>query len=162
MNGVSPADFIGKRGEAAALTALMQSFNGLEPLFDPIPLGEKFATFDLFVRLRRVAGVYAFFFAQVKTTRRGVCPRSHTLPVELSREDVAAALRCRVPSYLLGVDDRTGAVYVTAIDRRMRRGVSAVPTTHPLNAGTARRLWDEVQSYWRGVRGPRARSYFSL
>jgi hypothetical protein len=159
---MNSADFIGKRGEATAFRALMETFSGPDPLFDPVPLGEKFATFDLFVRLRKVVDVYAFFFAQVKTTHRGVRPWSRTLPVVLPKEDVVLALRCRVPSYLLSVDDRTNSVYITAIDRRMSQGVSAVPTTHLLNADNARRLQDEVQSYWRGVRRPPGRSYFSL
>lgn len=104
----------------------------------------------------------AFFFAQVKTTRQGVRPRSRTLPVALDRARVASALRFRVPSYLLSVDDLAEVVYVTAIDRRLSGGVAAVPATRPLDASNARRLWDEVESFWQGVRRRRARSHFSL
>jgi hypothetical protein len=118
---MNSADFIGKRGEATAFRALMETFSGPDPLFDPVQLGEKFATFDLFVRLRQVVEVYAFFFAQVKTTRLGVRPRSRKLPVELSRDDITLALRCRAPSHLLSVDDRTNLVYVTAIWRGVHR-----------------------------------------
>lgn len=159
---MNSADFIGKRGEAIAFDSLLEYFSGPTPLFNPVYLGEKNATFDFLVRLVGLTDLDAYFFAQVKSTRRGVRPRNRTLPVSLPKEDVAAALRCAIPSYLLSVDDRTRLVYVTAVNRRLRNGVAAVPTTHPLNSTNARRLWDEVQSYWRGVRRPRGRSHFSI
>lgn len=156
------ADIIGKRGEATVQRRLMAFHGEPLPLFNPTFLGDKFPTFDLLVRLVGVPQYDAFFLAQVKATRRGVRRRSRTLPVVLERDRVAAAMRYRVPSYLLSVDDEAEEVYVTAIDQQMRGGLNVVPTTHPLDAGNARRLWDEVQSFWRGVRRPRARSHFSL
>lgn len=156
------ADLIGKRGEATVQFRLLAYHGQPAPLFDPTFLGDKFPTFDLMVRLVGVSRLDAFFLAQVKATRQGVRPRSRTLPVALNRDRVAAALRYRIPSYLLSVDDIAEVVYVTAIDRRLRGGVSVVPTTHPLDAANARRLWDEVQFFWRGVRRPQGRSHFSI
>lgn len=159
---MSLADLLGKRGEATVQRELLSYFGGLSPLFDPTFLGDKFPAFDLLVRLVELPTVDAFFFAQVKTTRQGIRPRSRTLPVELAGERVAAALRCRVPSYLLSVDDQAEAVYVTAIDRRLGGGLTAVPTTHRLDDANAHRLWGEVQLFWRGVRRRRGRSHFSI
>lgn len=156
------SDVIGKRGEATVQRQLLSYFGGSRPLFAPTFLGDKFPTFDLLVQLFEPPTAEAFFLAQVQTTRQGVRPRSRLLPVELDRTRVASALRFRVPSYLLSVDDLAEAVYVTAIDRRLSGGVAAVPTTHPLDAANGRRLWDEVESFWKGVRRRRARSHFSL
>jgi hypothetical protein len=159
---VNLADAIGKRGEATVQRQLLSFFGGARPLFAPTFLGDKFPTFDLLVQLFEPPTSEAFFFAQVKTTRQGVRPRSRTLPTELDQARVASALRFRVPSYLLSVDDLAEMVYVTVIDRRLSGGVKAVPTAHPLNAANARRLWDEVELFWKGVRRQRARSHFSL
>ncbi len=156
------SDVIGKRGDATVQRQLLSYFGGLRPLFTPTFLGDKFPTFDLLVQLFEPPTTDAFFFAQVKTTRQGVRSRSRTLPVQLDRARVASALRFRVPSYLLSVDDLAEVVYVTAIDGRLSGGVAAVPTTRPLDAANARRLWDEVESFWKGVRRRRARSHFSL
>ncbi|MCU0704256.1 MAG: hypothetical protein MUF18_09805 [Fimbriiglobus sp.] len=113
------ADVIGKRGEATVQRQLLSFFGGSRPLFAPTFLGEKFPTFDLLVQLFEPQTTDAFFFAQVKATRRGVRPRSRTLPIDLDHARVTSALRFRVPSYLLSVDDLAEVVYVTAIDRRL-------------------------------------------
>jgi hypothetical protein len=159
---VNSADFIGKWGEATAYRTQMENVSGPDPLFNAVMLGEKHATFDMLVQLVGVASLDAYFFAQVKTTRRGLRPRSRTLPTPISKADVRLALQCPIPSYLLSVDDQTRAVYITAIDGRMRGGVSTVATTHPLDLPNARRLWGEVQSFWRRVRRPRWKSHFSI
>lgn len=159
---MSSADLLGKRGEATVERELLSLFGGSTYLFDPWFLDGKFPTFDLLVQLVGSQTIDAFFFAQVKTTRQGVRPRSRTLPVNLDRSRVTAALRCPVPSDLLVVDDLAERVYLTAIDGRLAVGARRVPTTRPLNAANARRLWNEVELFWKGVRPRRARSHFSI
>lgn len=160
---MSPKDQLGKFGEALVETELGSFFGGTAALFWPVRLGEKFPTFDFLVKLEGGLRDGAFFFAQVKTTRKLVRPRGKLpLPSRITTEDVALALTIPVPSYLLSVAEVTKTVYVTAINAKMKRGLSSVPTTHPFNAVSARLIWDEVQAFWRGVPRSRATSHFSL
>jgi hypothetical protein len=158
---VSPKDQLGQYGEAIVEAELSSFFGGKPVLFWPVRLGQKFPTFDFLVKLEGKSSAGAFFFVQVKSTGKLVGRRGR-LQSRITSDDVAFALAIPVPSYLLSVAAETKTVYVTAIDAKLGRGVSSVPTTHPFNAASAQLIWDEVRAFWRGVPRSRATSHFSL
>jgi hypothetical protein len=158
---VSPKDQLGKFGEALVEMKLGAFFGGTSAMFWPVRLGEKFPTFDFMVKLEGSVRDGAYFFVQVKTTRKSIGSRGR-LSSRITAEDVAFARTTPAPSYLLSVAEMTQEVYVTAINAKMKQGLASVPTTHPFNATNARLLWDEVLAFWQAASPPRMKSHFSL
>jgi hypothetical protein len=74
-------NLIGARGERIAMNLLTRAHGRAEPFFRPTFLGEKYPAVEFFVELIGAPGnQVAFFFAQVKATRRGYTPRVASAP----------------------------------------------------------------------------------
>jgi hypothetical protein len=87
----------------------------------------------------------------VKATRgrysgRGVRRR---LRVKLSRAGMTQLKRAPGPSYFVGVDIDAAQGWIVAITANSPASLSSVPLDHPLNCTTIKRLWAEVNQYWR-------------
>lgn len=86
-------DYIGKRGEAIAITRFMNPCGNRQPYFDPHPLGEKCPTYDFLVELVGLGPAAPFFFAQVKTTSQRSRRKNARLKVTLRPDDVSKMIR---------------------------------------------------------------------
>jgi len=142
-------DLAGKRGEFIASERLLDFCGRSIPYFDPYLLGEKFPTYDLLVELTRQHASKPYFLAQVKSTRSGGKKGMADLNVQLKTQDVRFMIRCPIPTYLIGVDEKAEVAYIISIHGNLTGGISSIPTTFPLDRGNLRVLRDEVQAYWR-------------
>jgi hypothetical protein len=141
-------DDVGSRGEYLFAARIM-SFCGRDlPCFRPRFLGEKARTLDFLVELVRRGDGGPFFFAQVKTTRKGYTKKDRRLRVETSGAEVRRACSVPAPTYLIGFDEWGEAGYIFPILDGMVDAISSIPTTHPLDDANLRRLYDEVEQFW--------------
>jgi hypothetical protein len=142
-------DLSGKRGEFIASERLLDFCGRSIPYFDPYLLGEKFPTYDLLVELTGQHASKPYFLAQVKSTRSGGKKGMADLKVQLKAQDVRFMIRCPIPTYLIGIDEKAEVAYIISIHGNLTGGISAIPTTFPLDRGNLRVLHDEVLAHWR-------------
>jgi hypothetical protein len=142
-------NLIWSRGEGIAGNLLTRAHGGAGPLFRPTFLGEKYPAVDFFVELIGSSGDQAgFFFAQVKTTRRGYTA-SGRLNVSVDPEALAGLVRYPAPTYVIGVDEPIEVAFVAAALTGGATQFRSLPTTHPLtDPRTLRTLYDEVRAFW--------------
>lgn len=148
-------DAIGSRSEAIAFAALTDFDRRKRPLFRPAPLGEKCPTFDFLVELLDSGSTPVYFLAQVKGTRRGLSKDGDRLNVQIAADDVWRLARCRLPAYVIGVDERTKNCYLASLAGLCRVPLSGLTTRHPLTPVVLRRLRAEVRARWRALPVPR-------
>lgn len=143
--GVS--DGVGARGEGICQLKLTR-FVGDAPLFQAAFLGDKFPRADVLVEVVAPTprGRRAYFFAQVKTSRRGYTDNGR-LKIGAAREDLAALAMYPGPRYLLGVDEPGERAYIVAVQGD-HGGASSLSTAHELTPETLVSLRDEVQAFW--------------
>src|SRR5260370_15837485 len=91
---MSGRDLIGKRGEAIAVTSLLDFCGKPLPYFDPHPLGEKCPTFDFLVELVDAGKTRPYFLTQVKATKKGTTKGTLQLKVEMKTKDIQMMIRC--------------------------------------------------------------------
>src|SRR5438270_11990352 len=147
-------DVIGGRGEAIAFARLARICrpDADLPYFWPHYLGEKCETFDFLVELVGAGEKTPFFFAQVKTTRKGFT-KSQAPPrlrVELSEGDVRRMVAYPAPTYVIGVHEDEERAFIISVHGSMSEGISSITTAHELTCATLGRLWDEVRESWQG------------
>jgi hypothetical protein len=145
---VNVRDLAGKRGEFIASERLLDFCGRKIPYFDPHLLGEKFPTYDLLVELTGQHASKPYFLAQVKSTRSRAKNGMTNLKVQLKARDVRFMIRCPIPTYLIGVDEKAEMAYIVSIHGNLTSGISSMPTTFPLDRGNLRILRDEVRTYW--------------
>jgi hypothetical protein len=155
-------DLIGQRGEYIAVSRLMVFPRGALPYFQPHLLGAKCQTFDLLVELLGLGDTAYYFLAQVKTTRAGYTSDGAGLKVKVRESDVRRMARCPVPTYLLGVEENDGEVFVAAVHGRASGAIPALPARHVLDAAALPVLWAEVRAYWDGFDPARKTSVFAI
>ncbi len=137
---------IGSRGEAFFLTKIMQPIRG-EYLFLATFLGGNFPAADYLVNV--VVNDEAtphFFFVQVKTTTTGFDPHGR-LQVRVSGRDLRLLQSYGVPTYIAGVDDTKGQVFLLSTENRA--ALSSLPARYPLDAGMLPLLQAEILAFWR-------------
>jgi hypothetical protein len=71
------------------------------------------------------------------------------LKVQLKAQDVGFMVRCPIPTYLIGVDEKAEAAYIVSIHGNLTGGISSMQMMFPLDRGNPRVLHDEVLAYWR-------------
>lgn len=145
-------DLIGKRGEAIVCARLTEFGSRALPYFDPHPLGEKCPTYDYLVELLGVGGTPAYFFAQVKATRRGYTKRKARLKTRVAAGDVRKMVRCAIPTYVIAVDEPAALAYIVSVHGKRSTAISTVPTAYPLDEARRKQLWTEVRDHWRALR----------
>ncbi len=145
-------DDIGSRGEAIFFVRITDFCGRKRPLFRPRFLGEKAQALDYLVELLGAGERTPFFFAQVKTTRKGTTSRGRPprLKVGVSRRDVARLALYPAPTYLVGIDERRELGYIWAVLGSMRDAIPSLPTNFPLDCANLRLLWEEVRQFWQG------------
>jgi hypothetical protein len=123
---------------------------GREPYFRPHFLGEKFPTLDYLVELVGLTGRMAFFFVQVKTTRRGLTRKPPArLKIKVEQADVDRMVVYPAPTYVVGIDERNEQAYIASVNRATHQAMSSLSTVHPMNASNLQLLWKEVEHFWR-------------
>ena len=142
-------DLAGKRGEFIASERLLDFCGRPMPYFDPYFLGEKFPTYDLLVELTGQHASKPYFLAQVKSTRSGGKKGMASLKVQLKAHDVRFMIRCPIPTYLIGVDEKAEVACIASIHGELTGGISSIPTKFPLDRDNLRVLRDEVLAYWK-------------
>lgn len=136
--------------------AALTDFDGRKrPFFRPAPLGEKCPTFDYLVALLDPGPTPVYFLVQVKGTRRGVSKDGTRLNVQIAADDVWRIAQCRLPAYVIGVDERTKNCYLASLAGRRREPLTGLTTRHPMTPTVLRRLRAEVRARWRALPGPR-------
>jgi hypothetical protein len=115
-------DDIGSRGESIFSTRIMNFCGRPLPYFRPYFLGDKAQTFDYLVELVDAGDRTPFFFAQVKTTRKGYTKKHpRRLKVGMPGSDVKRFSLMPAPTYLVGIDEPGEVVYILAILEGMVR-----------------------------------------
>lgn len=153
--GGKDTDIIGNNGERNAAIRLTQG-----QLFDVIELGGKTPAFDLLCRINDPQKPYQFL-VQVKATE--ACnvftpsnpPRIKT-PVP---NDKYKQLQIRpLPTYVAGVDNNSGDVYIAPAFKITNDYRSSIPTTYRLSINdkngslnNLNLLKNDVLNYWDGL-----------
>jgi hypothetical protein len=142
------ANAIGERGEGMAELALTSFETFPKPLFRVARLGAKWQTTDLYVELEKVRARIPAALFQVKTPVRGLRTNQTQITVHLSKSDVVRLSKIPLPVYVLGVCHKTERVFVRAVPKSRKKGITAVPITHELDEPNLQRLHDEIAAYW--------------
>lgn len=149
---MSASDDLGRRGESLCHVLLTKFCGRTRPYFNPQFLGDKFASLDFLVELIGSQRGTPYFFVQVKATRAGYQmdgTGQRRLKVKVSRRDVQRLKQYPGPTYVIGIDEPTQTGFVVSVDDDCPNILTGLPTTHELNCANLRRLWQEVDDYWR-------------
>lgn len=143
-------DYIGKRGEVI-FQYLITSWCDGSPWFDGKFLGEKEPVKDFVVNLIEPTSGDAHFYVQVKATKgkyvgRG---RARRLKVKLSKNDTAQLKKAPGPAFLVGIDIASGNGYFVQLTARSPRSFASIPLRHRLNCKNIKKIWQQVDDYWR-------------
>jgi hypothetical protein len=143
-------DELGKRGELI-FSLQMTKFHGSAPLFRVQFLGDKWPAVDFVVELISSGQQTAYFFAQVRATRRGYShtKRGRRLRAAISAPGLLKLASYPAPTYVVGVDDVAEKAYIVSTVGTRLKGAASLPTTFELTATTRQTLWAEVESFWR-------------
>lgn len=160
-------DDIGNRGEAIFELRITDPLGPSgDPLFRPYHLGEKFPALDYLVELVGLpTGRVGYFFAQVKSTRKGFTRRTPVrLPVKITQRDIDRMLTYPGPTYIIGIDERPGyeRAYIVSVNRPGMRRIQGLEPAFPLDAANMNALWKEVEGYWSDRDMVMARSLFEI
>jgi hypothetical protein len=159
----SPND-IGERGEAIFVVRITQPFGpAKDSVFRPKFLGEKYQTLDQIVELKGLNGRSAYFFVQVKATRKPLTKQiPPRLAVRVSRIDIDRMLGFPAPTYVVGIDEIHEQAYIVSVNGKSMGALNGLPAIHRLDQANLQRLWDEVESYWKDRDMVLAHSAFAI
>lgn len=153
--GGKDTNIIGDNGERYAAIRLTQG-----QLFDVIELGGKTPAFDLLCRINDTQKPYQFL-VQVKATETAPIYTTE-LPIRIKTpvpDKKYGNLQLRpLPTYVAGVDNTTGDVFIAAAFRTANNYRNNMPTTYKLSQSdkaaslvNLQRLRNDVIDYWDGV-----------
>lgn len=152
---MADTNIIGDNGERNAAIRLTQG-----QIFDVIQLGGKTPAFDLICRINDPHKPYQFL-VQVKATETAPIftkkkPVRIKTPVPTDKYDPLQKLI--LPTYVAGVDNNTGDVYISGAFSPNNQYGGSIPTTYHLSASNLPqslnhllRLKQDVQAYWDGL-----------
>jgi hypothetical protein len=149
-------DIVGKRGESL-FGATITKWCGGEQWFDQRFLGEKAEALDFEVTLLGSAVFQANFFVQVKATakanRYSGAGKGRKLLVRLTATDAKKLGTMKVPAYVVGIDVLSGTAYIQHVPAGTKRGFTGISTRRPLNCRAIRRIWNDVEEFWKSRPG---------
>ncbi|HEX6041506.1 DUF4365 domain-containing protein [Longimicrobium sp.] len=155
-------DVIGFRGEKLVELRLTDYSHFEKPLFRPGFLGEKWPSIDFYVELNSVRGKRPYFFAQVKTTSSALSAESTHLSISSRKRDIERLLRIPGPTYIFGVHEPTGRVFVRSIHTGMPvQAITRIPVAYELTSTNLEVLHREVRDFWSANDHKPAASVFS-
>jgi hypothetical protein len=120
-------------------------------LFNPLLIGGKWPTMDIYAEVSQDPGKFCFF--QVKTTLRG-CNAKGNLQIKVPKIKLERLAQYHAPSYLVGIDLKLdnpfhSKAYIAAIRGTHEYGMSSLSTVYELNEENLIRLRDEVVAFWQ-------------
>jgi hypothetical protein len=159
---MNPKDLLGEHGENI-FTVLITQICGGRQFFTDIFLGAKHETTDFLVELIQPTSGHACFYVQVKATRGNYSGggASRKLDVQVTKKDVYKLKQIHAPIYVAGIDVDNVRGYITSITQQNVTGISGISTSHSLNCRNLKKLWQEVDEYWRAKHMLAASSHFS-
>ncbi|MBU6342279.1 MAG: hypothetical protein KGS48_12355 [Bacteroidetes bacterium] len=119
-------------------------------LFNPLLIGGKWPTMDIYAEISRDPGKFCFF--QVKTTLRGYSSKGK-LQINVPKIKLERLARYHAPSYLVGIDLKNdnpfhSKAYIAAVRGAHAQGMHGVSTRYELTEENLIRLRDEVEDFW--------------
>jgi hypothetical protein len=139
----------GFRGEKIVELCLTDYRAFAGPLFRPGFLGDKWPAVDFYVELNEVPGNRLYFFAQAKATASSLADTSRHLSISARKADVDRLLRIPGPTYLLGVHEPSGRVFIRSVHAGVPvKAITRIPITHELTSANLRVLHEEVRDFW--------------
>lgn len=147
---MNESDYIGKRGEAIFRYLITGWCDG-KPWFDDNFLGEKQPVKDFIVNLIEPTSGDAVFYAQVKATNGKYVGKGRTrrLKVKLSKKDTAKLKRAPGPAFVVGIDIGTSKGYFVQLSAQSPTSFSSIPLRHRLNCRNIKKIWRQVDEYWK-------------
>jgi len=152
--GGKDTNIIGDNGERNAAIRLTQS-----QVFDVIELGGKTPAFDLLCRINDEQKPYQFL-VQVKATENNIFTTSKLIRIKtpVPSKKYKPLQRLPLPTYVAGVDNTTGDVYIAAAFRVKNNYGGSIPTTYRLSSSdqlgslaNLNLLKQDVIDYWEGL-----------
>src|SRR5438874_838005 len=118
---MSSLDDIGNRGENLFRVLITAYCGRKRPYFRETFLGEKFKALDFMVHLVGVRSGLPYFFVQVKTTTTGYSSgkSGKRLRVKVTPRDVQRLKGIPAPTYVVGIDMKSGEGYLASIHERL-------------------------------------------
>lgn len=132
---------IGDLGESLFKVAITREYK-----FRPLYLGEKWPISDFYIELIGTNKTM-FFIVQIKATDKGFWANGN-LKVNLPKKKLHELNSYYCPTYLAGVDNTSGRVFMTAINKNSRKGISSLPATFELTTANRKILYDEIERFW--------------
>lgn len=132
---------IGEKGEKIFNLNISRDYT-----FRPMHLGEKWPVSDFYVELIGTKKTM-FFIVQIKATEQGL-NRNGALRVKLPKKKLHLLNSYYCPTFIGGVDNKTEKVYLQAINKNKRVGMSSLPTKFELNKANRKLLFDEIVKFW--------------
>jgi len=132
---------IGDLGESIFKVVISRGYK-----FRPLHLGEKWPISDFYIELIGTKKTM-FFIVQIKATDQGFWGNGN-LKVKLPKNKLHELNSYYCPTYLAGVDNASGRVFLTAINKNKRKGISSLPPTFELDLANQQILYDEIKRFW--------------
>jgi hypothetical protein len=155
-------DVTGFRGEKILELRLTDYAEFAAPLFRPGFLGDKWPSIDFYVELRNVRGRTPYFFAQAKATAGILSESSRNLRISSKRKDIERLLRIPGPTYIFGIHEPSGRVFVRSVHNGIAIGaITRIPLSHELTASNLQKLHHEVRTFWKSTSHKPVRSVFA-
>lgn len=152
--GGKDTNIIGDNGERYAAIRLTQG-----QLFDVIELGGKTPAFDLLCRINDEQKPYQFL-VQVKATETDIFTKTKPVRIKapVPKRKYRPLQRRPLPTYVAGVDNTSGDVYIAAAFEVTNNYGGSVPTTYRLSSSdqvgslaNLNLLKQDVIDYWDGL-----------
>jgi hypothetical protein len=159
---VNVNDYIGERGEIL-FASLITKWCGGEPWFTEVLfLGAKAEARDFSVSLVSPDSGIATFFVQVKATTTGYSGSGSKakLKVKVDKDDVEKLKTVPGPAFVIGIDIQNETGFILGITDKSK-SISGIPVSNKLNCRAIKKLWDEVNDYWKAKNMTRTSSKFS-
>jgi hypothetical protein len=145
-------DRIGKRGEALFHAIITKWCDGVQR-FDATFLGAKAEGLDFEVELINSAIFRAMFYVQVKATakpnRYSGVGKKRRIRVTLKSSDARKLGNMKIPAYVVGVDVLSGRAYIAHVKAGATKGFTGISTRQVLNCVAIKKLWKEVEDFWK-------------
>lgn len=147
-------NIIGDNGERNAAIRLTQ-----RQVFDVIELGGKTPAFDLLCRINDAQKPYQFL-VQVKATENDIftLKRPARIKTPVPNKKYKPLQQRPLPTYVAGVDNTTGDVYIAPAFKTSNNYGGSIPTTYRLSSSdqvgslaNLNRLKQDVINYWDGL-----------
>lgn len=153
-SGGKDTNIIGDNGERYAAIRLTQG-----QLFDVIELGGKTPAFDLLCRINDVQKPYQFL-VQVKSTETDIYTATQPIRIKtpVPMKKYTTLQKRPLPTYVAGVNNETGDVYIAPAFAVTNEYGGSIPTTYRLSMSNKAAsleylnlLKKDVIDYWDGL-----------